>query len=198
GWVVLVLLGVLISALNEREGSRKSISHIPLFLICLGAPLTFPYGMSEPLLTPFLLAAARLGGAMAGMGLIWILLSFFRITAWRSSYWRYPIILLAFKAVMQLIASVAPASLWLPDHGLRILYLHVLLLGVLTITMIGWLNISLDFSKGYFKAVVLSIGITLVSLVLPTKAWPAVWHGGWIFYVLAGAAILPVITVFTQ
>ncbi|HLR26746.1 MAG TPA: hypothetical protein VK112_12840 [Fodinibius sp.] len=198
GWVVLVLLGVLISAPNEREKNRKSISHIPLALICLGAPLTFPYGIAESLLTPFLLAVARLGGAMAGIGLIWMLFSFLKTTAWHSSCWRWPIILLAFKAVMQLIASVAPASLWLSDYGLRILYLHVLLLGALSITLMGWLNISSGSSKGYFNAVVLSIGITLVSLTLPTQVWPTAWRGGWIFYALAGAALLPVITVFVH
>src|SRR5699024_10402387 len=117
---------------------------------------------------------------------------------WQSGFWIWPVILLSFKAVMQLIASVAPVSLWLSDYGLRILYLHILLLGALTITLIGWLNTTSGASKWYFNIIVLSIGATLVSLVLPTRLWPVIWTGGWIFYALAGAALLPVITMVAQ
>lgn len=198
GWVVLALMAILISQLGLKEQNWIVPQHIALSLICIGAPLTFPYGISESLLTPFLLGIARLGGALTSAGLLLALASILRISKWKSTLWIWPMVFLILKALMQLAASVMPPTFWMSDHGLRIFYLHVLLLGAFTITIAAWLNIQADIPRKYFTAVGLSIVATLVTLILPTGLWPTAWSGNWIFYVLAGGALLPLVAIAAQ
>ena len=198
GWVVLVLLAVLVSNLPlETEDWRISPS-IPLSFICIGAPLTFPFGISESLLSPFLLISARIGGMLSAIGLAIVLITVGQTVRWKSSIWKWPLALLALKSAMQLIASIVPVSFWITDHGLRILYLHVILLGAFTVAMSGWLQQTFEINKGYVTGVAAAIGLTLGSLILPTQLWPAGWSGLWIFYVLAGAALLPILALSVQ
>ncbi len=96
---------------------------------------------------------------------------------------------------MQLAASVIPSSFLFSNHGLRIFYLHVLLLGAFTLAIIAWWHRSDNIPDRFFNGIVLSIVIVLLSLLLPTSLWPAMWTGSWIFYFLAAAALLPVLAI---
>src|SRR5699024_5036746 len=153
GWVVLILLYILTDHLFKKELIHDSVPIIPLIFIALGAPLTFPFGMPEYLLSPLLLVIARLGGLFSAIGLLWILVFLLRRGSQWSFFWECTAGLLAFKAVMQFIASTAPATLWMRDHGLQIFYLHTLLLGALSLTFLGWIRIEARLSKGYFRMI---------------------------------------------
>lgn len=198
GWVVLVLLAILVMKFKPTSEHWKLTPTFWLGCIAIGAPLTFPYGISELLLSPMLLMVARIGGGLAAIGLLGVSHAFISSGKSKHRLWGWAAGLLAFKAVMQLLASIVPSSFWLADHGLRIFYLHVLLLGALTLTMTAWLQGRTRISENYFYAIVISIFSVLISLVLPTSFWPVGWGGAWIFQALVAAAVLPVLAIGTQ
>ncbi|WP_138430969.1 hypothetical protein [Fodinibius saliphilus] len=200
GWVVLALLAIVVIQLDIQPSDWVIPETWSLGCIVIGAPLTFPYGISESLLSPLLLAVARIGGGIAALGLVLFLYVLVKSGKWKYKIqiWIWPISLIALKAVMQITASIGPSSFWLADHGLRIFYLHVLLLGAFTLMMLGSLHVQSEATKSYFYAVVGSIYAVLISLVMPTQLWPTSWSGVWVFYVLAVAALLPVLAVSLQ
>lgn len=198
GWVVLILLAILVMKLRLSSEAWKLTPSFWLGCIVIGAPLTFPYGISESLLSPMLLGVARFGGGLAAVGLMGVSCAFWNSGKWNHKIWGWVISLLAFKAVMQLGASVVPSSFWLSDHALRVFYLHVLLLGALTLAMAAWLQGRSRISDNYFYAIVISILAVLLSLILLTPFWPGSWGGGWIFWALVAAALLPALAMGTQ
>jgi len=198
GWVVLVLLAILVMKLRPASEDWELTPNFWLGCIAIGAPLTFPYGISESLLSPMLLMVARLGGGLAAVGLLGVSYTFISSGNWKHKLWGWAVGLLAFKAVMQLFASIVPSSFWLSDHALRIFYLHVLLLGALTLTMTAWLQSGSGITDSYFYAIVISVFLVLLSLVLPTSFWPVNWGGVWIYQALVVAALLPPLAVGTQ
>ncbi len=195
GWVVLILLAILISELNLDKKNWPVSTQLALGCIAIGAPLTFPYGISESLLSSTLLITARIGGALSAMGILTVLLALYKSGKWKHRIWIWPIVLLTLKGLMQLGSSVIPSSFWLSDPGLRLLYLHILLLGGLTLMGMGWLQMKSSVSIRYYQSVGVAILITLVTLLIPTRLWPGVLAGAWILYALAIGALLPIIAV---
>ena len=198
GWMVLILLAILVMKLRPTSEYWESTQYFWLGCIAIGAPVTFPYGVSESLLSPTLLMVARVGGGLAAIGLLGVSYTFVLSGKWNHKFWGWALGLLAFKAVMQLGASIVPSSFWLSGHGLRILYLHVLLLGAFTLTMSAWLQSRAPISDYYFYAIVTSVFAVLTSLVLPTSFWPVNWGGRWVFQALVAAALLPALSIGTQ
>jgi hypothetical protein len=191
GWVVLVLLGLLYEQLDIDITQINVPRGLLAGPILFGAPLTFPYGISESLLTPPLLLAAKFGGLLAAAGLLlnlWVLIRYWKHPiAW---YWQGILLLLGLKAFAQFIASIIPSGFWLSEHGLRILYLHLLLLGSFSLTLFT----ALDSSKrieGALKLVFASIILLLISLIWLTSLWPKNWFTIWQFYATTAIALLP-------
>lgn len=195
GWVMLALSAILISELDIEEGYWLISPQFMLGAIAIGAPLTFPYGISESLLTPILLVTARFGGGLSATGLLLVIWAIIKSGKWKHPVWIWGIVLMALKGLMQLSASIVPSSFWLSDPGLRVLYLHILLLGGLTLLAVGWLQVRSNFSRNYFYAVGITIIVTLITLLMPTGFWPQVFAGVWILYALAIAALLPILAV---
>jgi hypothetical protein len=195
GWVVLVLCAILIGELKIEKKHWWTTPQLALGAIAIGAPLTFPYGISESLLTPMLLGTARFGGGLAALGLLLVMAAIFSSGRWRHSIWVWPVTLLTLKGVMQLGASVVPSSFWLSDPGLRVLYLHILLLGGVTLLAFAWINSRTSLSKSYFYLVGGSVIVTLVTLLMFTGFWPQSFSGAWIVDALALGAILPILAV---
>ncbi|WP_142453785.1 hypothetical protein [Gracilimonas mengyeensis] len=195
GWVILVLLGLIAKVLKIGEKELVVSPLVLVGLITIGAPLTFPYGIPESMVSLNLSVAARMGGFLIAEGILLFAFSAFRSRKKMMAIWVWPLIFLVAKAFMQLVASVSPADLWLSDHGIRILYLHVVLLGALTTGLVAYLNRDLDIRAGYFYAVLGSVIFVILTLVLLTSLWPAFLSGIWIYDVLALAAIFPVIAV---
>ncbi|MEL7832903.1 hypothetical protein [Fodinibius sp. Rm-B-1B1-1] len=198
GWVVLALITILITQSSTTSSDSLTSQNLSLACIAIGAPLTFPYGISESLLSPILLIVARAGGLLTAIGLIAILYTLISSAMAKNRIWIWPILLLSIKAGIQIIASVMPSSFWLSDHALRILYLHILLLGGFTLGVIGYVHINSRVSTSYYYGVVLSVCAVLISLLLPSPLWPTDWSGLWVFYALAITAIFPVVAVLVE
>ncbi len=195
GWVVLVLCGILISELEINEQNWLTSPQYALGAIAIGAPLTFPYGISESLLTPMLLGTARFGGGLAAIGLLLVMVAVFKSGKWRHPIWIWPVVLLVVKGIMQLGASVISSSFWLFDPSLRVLYLHILLLGALTVLVFAWVNERSVIPRKYFYVIGVAIIVTLITLLMFTGLWPQALSGAWIVDALALGAILPILAV---
>lgn len=191
GWVVLALLGILYDRLDIRTEDLRFAPALLVGLILFGAPLTFPYGISEGLLNTKLLLTARAGGMLAAAGLGLNLYVLYRRRGWRMAwYWKVIMALLILKAGAQFIVSVVPSDFWMSEHGLRIFYLHLLLLGGFTLVLFSGLHELFESAKG-LAAVTATVLLVLTSLLLLTPLWPAGWFTGWEFYIVAAIALLP-------
>lgn len=197
GWVALAVLALLRMAISQPRKARVRWEGAFVGLIVLGAPLTFAYGLSEPMLSTLTLGVARAGGIMSAaglLGMVWIL--------WRQAekdngggLLRWPLGMLALKGIMQLSASLAPTSFLPSDHGFRILYLHVLLLGALTLGGVALLYLRTHTPPRGFHLMAAAVTAVLVSLMLPTPLIPSSWFGSWLYRLLAIAAVLPVLAM---
>ncbi len=198
GWVVLIVVGMIVQSLKlQSRNFHFSLSTIRI-MIAFGAPLTFAYGIPGSLLTTELLWSARAGGIISSIALLVFTLGAFTGLGRKKSIWVLPLLLLGVKGLIQLLISVFPNELWLTDHNLRILYLHILLLGAFTIAGFGWIHVHFQASRMSFNLMAYSCLVVLTTLVLPTNLFPGVMKGIWIFYVAAIAAFLPVIAAIYQ
>lgn len=191
GFVMMALLGILYEQLNISMEEAEITPGLLVGFILFGAPLTFPYGISEGLLSPNLLMVARAGGLLATIGLglnIYVLLK--RSGSVADGYWKIVLALLAAKGLAQLLASILPSSFWLSEHGLRIFYLHLLLLGAFTLALFRSLHRELEAPKG-LTPLYISVLLVLASLVLLTPIWPQSWFAAWQFYMVVFLAVLP-------
>lgn len=191
GWEVLVLLGVLYEKLNINIEEIKPAPGLLFGLILFGAPLTFPYGISKSLLTSPMLLAARAGGLLAAAGLILNL--YVIVTSSRATtmwYWKGILMLLGLKALAQLSVSLFSFEFSFSDHGLRILYLHLLLLGAFSLTLFTALARSKETHTG-LKLIFGSVILVLMSLVLLTPLWPKSWFSEWQFHLVMTVALVP-------
>ncbi|MDZ7689570.1 MAG: hypothetical protein U5K69_00110 [Balneolaceae bacterium] len=198
GWVVLSVLAIAITELPLKSRDWLLSADFSLGCIAIGAPLTFALGISETMLSPVLLIGARAGSFLAALGLLITLFAFFRSGTWKMKLWGWAMGMLALKGLLQLSASVYPSLFWLSDHGLRILYLHLLLLGGFTLALIGWWHNRTNLPDVYFSITAGSVLSVLISLILPTSFWPTLWSGFWIFYALIIAALLPPLAVLLE
>lgn len=196
GWVILVLLGFIAKTLDMAEDDFVVSPLVLVGLIVIGAPLTFPYGIEESMIDLNLSVAGRMGGFLVAEGIILFAYSVIKSRKESISIWIWPLIFLALKAIMQLIASVSPAELWLSDHGVRILYLHVILLGAFTTGMIGLLGTETNIDTKYFYAILISVIIVIGTLFFFTGFCPPFLRVSWIYEVLTVSALFPVVTVF--
>lgn len=195
GWIILLLMGLITKALSIEEDDFVVSPSVLIGLIAIGAPLTFPYGISEGLINFDLSVAARTGGILIAEGVLLFVYSVIKSRRKNISIWIWPLVFLVLKSVMQVIASVSPIEMWLSDHGVRILYLHTILLGAFTVGIIWFLHQMSTMHKKYFYFVLVSVVLLLMSLVLLTGLWPEQLSGLWIHDALAVSAILPVIAV---
>ncbi len=191
GWIVLVLLGILYDHFGVEQSSVRIAPGLLAGLIIFGAPLTFPYGISESLLTTQLLLAARVGGLLAGIGLSLNLYVIVRHASMKLPwYWKLVLAFLVLKAMAQLLVSLLPSEFWMSAHGLRIFYLHLLMLGAFSMALFSMLNGDESKRQGLW-AMAASIILVLISLLWLTPLWPSSLLGVWQFYATAMIAVLP-------
>lgn len=180
GWLVLALLGLAVHDL----GGRAARGSLALFaLIPLAFAITMPVGD-----VPWGLRAVA-GGAsiLVGGALIFEVGRLLRASG--PSPWRLPLALLGMKGGAQILAGVLPFVDWGQMHGLRILYLHLLLLGAVSLGLVAAAELRWGRRVGasVLRGAVLALLATLVPL---SGYWPGALAGPWILRVaFAGAAL---------
>lgn len=196
GWAVLGIFGLL----WQKAGPiSMPISNNWLWIpILIGSMLIFPYSLTQSLITPAMLIAAKTGLLLIVLSTvlnIWFLLQSDKLTGFG---FRVIIGLLVMKASLLLLA-ILPIDIWPGEHGLRVLYLHILLLGIFSITIIEIFMPSIkSVPKNLFSMAVL---LVLFSLITISGYWPASLippnHYLWIA-VIAVAPVYPAGWIFMK
>ncbi|GAB4263542.1 MAG: hypothetical protein Kow0080_01980 [Candidatus Promineifilaceae bacterium] len=187
GWFVLAILGLLYA--QSPQASQLKSAHRSHELMFIGLPVLFILGIPTHLLNLPLQIIGGIGGLLYAMGLTGHL-----ITLWRHTQAsRVPLIFLALNAITQYAIIIPPIAKWAERAGLRIPYLHWLLLGFVSLNIVAAASREWPSIKGsrWFTAAVIGLILPLLPL---TKLWPSAWGGRWTLYAAAWGALLPVVT----
>ena len=178
GWAILGVLGVIYAA-HPRLSQRVSGWEDPLLF--LGLPLSFLLGIRVDLVPTDLRTLAGLGGLLAAAGLaLHLRVLWSELAASSLDGWRAPLVCLALSAGMQAAAALPPLAAWAERAGLRIFYLHVLLLGYVTLGLVnGFRQLWTETGKTGQRPLVWAVAGMLLSLLLITGLWPAALTGLW-------------------
>lgn len=181
GWFVLGVLGLAFAAAASAGGR---VPRWAVGAVAVGVPLVFPLALPAAYVPSGLRVAGGVGGVLVGGGLL-------VCVAWLwprlSGVWRFALACLAAKAAGQLAVALVPGVDWAALHGLRVLYLHLMLLGFVSVGLVAAAGLAA-------RAFAAAVAVLLGSLVLLTPVWPTTLGGEWIYHAVAWAA-LPVTLV---
>ena len=193
GWFVLAALG-LIYAVHPARSERAA--HWGEQLIVIGLPVLFLLALPVNLVPAGLRAIAGVGGLLVAAGLLLTVAALWPAVPGSWTGWRAPLALLALKALLGLGMVLPVTARWAQQNGLRIFYLHVLLLGFVTLGLVVaarevWGRAAVPGQRW----LVVTVLLLLSSLVPMTGLWPAAWSGRWALQVAAWVSLGPVIVV---
>lgn len=188
GWVVLAVLGILYS-LNTNSGEaviqNTGWYYVP---ILFGSMLIFPFSINKSLLSGGMLIAAYCGLILSGGGLalhLWRI----RVKQRQSGLVQHAIPFFMLLKIVFMAAAVLPLGIWPGEHGLRVLYLHTLLLGLASVVLIEAFHRGRDkMSKGLF---VISVYIILITLAAISGYMPESLRISGLYHWVMMAAFLP-------
>lgn len=189
GWFVLGTLGALYALLPAGEDAR---AHWSFGLLCAGVPLTFALGMPAVHVTEGLAAMARIGGLLVGAGLLINVAILGRRVIRENRIVLVPLAFLALKSVGQIAEALTLNLSITALPGMRLLYLHLMLLGFVSAGVILAAPFISRISGGAAVTFFAGTVILIASLVMFTPAMPSAWIGSWVFKAAFWAAILPV------
>lgn len=186
GWFTLGVLGLV--AAEVRLDGRWAAWGVRL--AAAGVPFTFALGMAPSLVPPGVRLLASAGGLLLGAGLLLL-----AVVLWQTKprgLWRFALAALALKALALGTVSLFPGTGWATVPAFRILYLHLGLLGVVSVGLVAaarsaW-GSGMTRGRWAFAAAVVLLLASLVSL---TPVWP--WRGGWAYGLAALLALGPVL-----
>ncbi|MGE5262626.1 MAG: hypothetical protein ACM3S0_04540 [Acidobacteriota bacterium] len=186
GWFVLALLGLAFAAYPAADSTTARRAQ---WLIIIGMPVTFLLGVSVDLVPTPLRLIGGAGGILVALGLLLTIAALWRAV---GGGWRIALAFLAIKAFAELGLSVPPLAAWGEAAGLRILYLHTLLLGFVSLGLLAaardaWGQVAVR-GRAWMTVSVLVLIATLVPL---TNLMPREWGGRWALEIAAIAALLP-------
>ncbi|MGB3713121.1 MAG: hypothetical protein WA996_01710 [Candidatus Promineifilaceae bacterium] len=198
GWMVLAVLGLAhafrpAGSLTDAQERRSRWGEN---LIVIGLPLVFLLAMPVNLVPAEVRFIASLGGILVIAGLLISVWTLWPAVSSSWTSWRVPLALLALKTLVGLGMILPAAALWAQRNGLRVLYLHLLLLGFVTLGLAvaareTWGRAAVPGQR-WLVATVLTLLLTLLPL---TGLWPEALTGRWVLQLAAWASLGPVIAV---
>lgn len=190
GWVVLGVLGILWSGVNSpKMNIKESWFWLP---VVFGSMLMFPFSLDQSILTPPMLYSAKAGLLLIVVGLSINLFGLMRSSFAASAIGKVILLLLGLKILFQ-ASALLPTGIWPGEHGLRILYLHLILLGFGTTGLISaFYPATENLAKWSYVAAMAAV---LITLTMFSGYWPDTFIPQHLAHWLAGAALLPVLPV---
>jgi hypothetical protein len=190
GWFVLALLGIIVARYPAAAGARYSFGRR---LLLLGLPVTFLLGLPVWQVPPPLRLVAGLGGVLVGVGLLVVIWALWPRLAGPGAAWRLPLGFLGLKALAVIGLALPAAAQWGSQLGLRVPYLHWLLLGFVSLGLLAAARESWgDVAPGarWMIAATLLVQLSLLPL---TGLWPPALAGRWAAVLAAALAWGPVV-----
>jgi hypothetical protein len=192
GWVLIAVFGILWEA-AEKPGKMQRLPIAPGWLwlpLLIGSMLIFPYSLNQSVITPVMQITARVGLLLISLGMVNNLWLLYRAGIFTGFVLRVTALLIGLTALFQIIVTM-PIGIWPGEHGLRVLYLHLLLLGIATPVTV----LRCHVAPGSRSITVLSVTIIalLVTLVLISGYWPSVLTIPNTFHIVMIVAVLPVL-----
>lgn len=187
GWFIFGALALMLEAAPglERPGVRRA-----LLGAALAVPFTFLLAVPGDLISATGVALRHGSAGVAGACLLYLAQAVLRSRSARAAGFTAPAALLALHA-LALLASASPALLEAGvQAGLRVLYLHLTFLGVLTLSLFAAAEARWGLSGR--RAMTAAVLLLLASLVPLTWLWPEAWAGAWRFPAAEAAAAGPV------
>lgn len=188
GWAVLGILGIL-----WHYVKIKDIPFNTNWLwqpVLFGSMLIFPFSLSESVITPVMHYTAKFGTLLIAGSLALNVYLLFKSGRFKGFIWKTILFLIAIKVAFQ-FGAILPTEIWPGEHGLRVLYLHVLMLGVVSILLIKVFSFSRNSIPKYlFTGSVLLI---LLSLTMISGYWPASLTLPNLYFWVMIAAFLPIL-----
>lgn len=199
GWCIIAAIGILYEA-NEVKISPPFDKNWLIAPIVLGVPLMFPFGLPAELLSNQLLWVARFGSLLVAAGLI---LNGYLLVKSRPEklkwVWTAVLILFGLKILFQIGAALLPSVLWLGEHGLRILYLHLMLLGfVSTLFFTAYHTLFQNRSRTGLYLFMISVLVLICTLVLISGIWPPAWQPSHLYQWVTLGALLPSLAITVE
>ncbi len=170
GWAMLGILGILWSKTSVSQ-SKLQISAgwfwVPLLF---GSMMIFPFSLTQTLITPVMLLTAKTGLVLIIAGLIANVWFLTKEKVFNTVTRKVILLLLILKILFQ-AAAILPLEIWPGEHGLRVLYLHILLLGIISVTLIeAFTGVKVTLTKVLFA---ISVLLVILSLGMISGYWPA-------------------------
>jgi hypothetical protein len=183
GWFVLGVLALGVAQVRQRG----IMPRWPVALLALGVPFMFVLALPSGALAPGWRLAGGLGGVMVGAALLAMV-----VKLWphlRSPGWRLALVCLALKAGGQIVVAAVPGVEWSGMIGLRVLYLHLMLLGFVSVGLVAASGVVRRRAEIVFAA---AVAVMLLSLIPLTALWPSAWSGLWAYRLAAWIALVPI------
>jgi len=189
GWFVLAVLGLAWAELAPEARGW----HWSLLMVVLGTPFGFLLSLPVDALPPGLRVVVSIGGVTAGAGLaVQSVLLWKRAPSW---HWKVPLAALALVGLGRLAVAAVPSIAWPTLMGLRILYLHVLLLGFVTLGLLAAATGAFPRERIPSRWVAASALLVIASLLPLSVLWPSGLPRGWAFEAAAWVALGPILAV---
>lgn len=197
GWFLLALLGLAFIAMGTP--AQHVTTRLGENLLVVGLPLTFFLSVPDSLLPLPVRLLAGLGALLAAAGLFLLLTTLLRTRDRLSEpaqmwLWTISLSFLVLKALALLVVAFPPGADWSLRMGLRVSYLHWLLLGGVSLGLIAaarhrW---GASLAPGW-RFFLLTVILVILSLVPLSGLFPASWKGLWTFQAATWAATGPVL-----
>ncbi len=193
GWLGLAALGLVHDHLGvQMRGRQRWLTA----LMVVGLPVTFLLGMPSAIVPQTLRQLGAIGGLMVGVGFVGHAVVLWRGRAQSAGMWSAALVFVGLKGTAQMlfIVLIVPAvAAWAEMAGLRIMYLHVLFLGAVSLALVEsarltWGNVRRAHSRWMQAAVV---GL-LVTMLPTTGLWPTRLFGAADLWITAAGSLLPI------
>lgn len=197
GWFLLALLGI--AAMYMPSVAADRVARYGENLLVAGLPLTFLLSLPAGALPAAVRTLAGISAILAASGLLILLYVFAKQLprlADRAQRWLWgaALFFLTLKAVAFLITSLPIGAAWSVRMGMRISYLHWLLLGGVSLGLLAAARAHWGPRVAtLWQPTLATIVVLLVSLIPLTRLWPVELGGRWTLQFAAWATPGPVI-----
>lgn len=191
GWFVLAVLGLAYAAMPDA--SQHPWARVSGDLLAAGLPLVFLLFLPVTMVPPSLRWVGSAAGLLVIIGTLGNVAALWRSTG-RSAgggIWRVPLVYLAAKALAQLGLLLPATAQWLEIARARVPYLHLLLLGFVTLGLFA--AAQQRWGVAGRRWMVAAVTVLVLSLLPLSGLWPPGLGGLWALHAAAWAALGPVI-----